>query len=158
MNTAITPTNIQEPFQLPVQAKLAACWTSFMFLYAYVDILSLFKPGAIDDVLAGVVWELQITQAFLIGALVLVAIPIMMIPLSIVLPPRANRTVNLVVAALYIPVSAFNAVGETWTYFYATSIGLELVLLVAILRYAWTWSQPREATHARSERPRHAAV
>jgi len=48
---------------MPVQAKLAAAWTSVMFLYIYVDYLYLYKPGTIDDMLAGVVWEFQISQA-----------------------------------------------------------------------------------------------
>jgi hypothetical protein len=32
-----------------VQAKLAAAWTIFMFLYIYVDYFHLYKPGVIDD-------------------------------------------------------------------------------------------------------------
>ena len=67
------------------------------------------------------------------------AIPSLMILLSTTLPARVNRTINLVVASLYIPVSAFNAVGESWTYFYGLSIGLEVLLLAFILRSAWTW-------------------
>ena len=59
---------------------------------------------------------------------------------------RVNRTINLVVASLYIPVSIFNAVGESWTYFYGLSIGLEVLLLAFILRSAWTW--PRTAPSA----------
>jgi hypothetical protein len=55
------------------------------------------------------------------------------------LPARANRTINLVVASLYVPFSMFNAVGESWTYFYGLSIGLEVLLLAFILRSAWTW-------------------
>jgi hypothetical protein len=50
------------------------------------------------------------------------------------------------VASLYIPVSAFNALGESWTYFYGLSIGLEVLLLAFILRYAWTW--PRRTASA----------
>jgi hypothetical protein len=67
-----------------------------------------------------------------------------MIVLSVILPARANRVINLVVASLYVPVSAFNALGESWTYFYGLSIGLEVLLLAFILRYAWTW--PRRTT------------
>ena len=48
MTTPQTPTPQQSPRphstledrRLPVQAKLAAAWTSFMFLYVYVDILA----------------------------------------------------------------------------------------------------------------------
>ena len=50
--------------RMPVQAKLAAAWTSFMFLYIYVDYLHLYKPGAIRDILDGVVFKFDINQAF----------------------------------------------------------------------------------------------
>jgi hypothetical protein len=133
---------------MPVQAKLAAAWTSFMFLYIYVDYLALYKPGVVDDILAGIVHEFDIGPTFVAIALTLVAIPILMILLSTTLPARVNRTINLVVATLYIPVSMYNAVGESWTYFYfyGLSIGLEVLLLALILRYAWTW--PRTAPSA----------
>ena len=54
---------VLENLRMPVQAKLAAAWTSFMFLYIYVDILALYKPGVVEDILAGVVWEFDITQS-----------------------------------------------------------------------------------------------
>lgn len=129
---------LQDP-RIPVQVKLAAAWTSFMFLYIYVDYLALYKPGFIDDILAGVVWEFDISQTFLTSTLALIAIPTVMILLSTTLPARANRAANLVVASLYIPVSVFNALGESWTYFYGLSIGLEVAILALILREAWTW-------------------
>ncbi len=131
----------RDDLRLPVQAKLAAAWTSFMFLYIYVDYLALYKPGVVDDILAGIVHEFEIGPTFVASALTLMAIPILMILLSTTLPARVNRTVNLVVATLYIPVSIYNAAGESWTYsyFYGLSIGLEVLLLVFILRSAWTW-------------------
>jgi hypothetical protein len=135
-----------EDLRMPVQAKLAAAWTSFMFLYIYVDYFHLYKPGVIDDILGGAVFEFDISQTLLTAFLTLIAIPILMVMLSMMLPARANRTINLVVASLYIPVSMFNAVGESWTYFYGLSIGLELLLLAFILRSAWTW--PRTAAPA----------
>jgi hypothetical protein len=142
-----------ENTQVPVQVKLAAAWTSFMFLYIYVDYLHLYKPGVIDDILAGVVWEFSISQAFVVSALTSMAIPILMILLSMTLPARANRTTNLVVASLYIPYSAFNAVGESWLYFYGLGIVLEVILLAFILRSAWTWPRitRRTVSHERVE-------
>ena len=124
---------------VPVRAKLAAAWTSFMFLYIYVDYFALYKPGVIDDILAGVVWEFDISQTLLTAFLTSVAIPILMVMLSMTLPARANRTINLVVASLYVPFSMFNAVGESWTYFYGLGVALEVIVLAVILRFAWTW-------------------
>ena len=135
-----------EDLRMPVQAKLAAAWTSFMFLYIYIDYFALYKPGFIDDILVGIVWEFDISQTLLTAFLTLVAIHLLMVMLSMTLPARVNRATNLVVASLYIPVSMFNAVGESWTYFYGLSIGLEVLLLAFILRSAWTW--PRTASPA----------
>jgi hypothetical protein len=128
-----------EDLRMPVQAKLAAAWTSFMFLYIYVDYFTLYKPGVIHDILVGSVWEFDISQVFVVVGLSLMAVPILMVFLSMTLPARANRLMNLIVAPIYVAVSAFNALGESWTYFYGLSIGLEVLLLAFILRSAWTW-------------------
>lgn len=123
----------------PTAAKLAGLWASFMFLYVYVDILGLYKPGVIDDILAGRVWQLEITQTWAVGALALMAVPIVMVFGSLVLPARANRMANIVVASLYVVVSVANTVGESWAYYFALAAGLEAIILALVLRYAWTW-------------------
>ncbi len=128
---------------MPVQAKLAALWTSFMFLYAYVDILGFYQPGVISDILAGRVWQLEITQTWAVGALGLMAVPILMVFLSVTLPARVNRVTNIVAALLYVVISVGNAVGEAWMYYFAVAVGLEVIVLGLVLRYAWAW--PRSA-------------
>jgi hypothetical protein len=152
-------TALKDP-QVPVQAKLAAAWTSFMFLYIYVDYFALYKPGFIDDILAGIVFEFDISQTLLTLFLTLVAIPILMVMLSMTLPARANRATNLVVATLYVPVSMFNAVGESWTYYYGLSIGLEVLLLALafILRSAWTWPRTPSPSIADPAAPRRPQI
>jgi hypothetical protein len=140
------PTTTLEDQPIPVRAKLAATWTSFVFLYAYVDILNFFTPGVIEEILDGKVFEFDLSQTFSTTALTLVAIPILMVVLSMTLPAQVNRIANLVVALLYVPVTAFNVVGESWLYFYGLGVVLELILLALIVRYAWTW--PRTAPMA----------
>ncbi|WP_301022934.1 DUF6326 family protein [Mumia sp.] len=131
---------------IPVRVKLAAAWTSLMFLYAYVDILNFFTPGVVDDILDGRVFEFDLSQTFSTAALTLMAFPIFMVVLSTTLPARANRIANLVVAAVYVPVTAFNVAGESWLYFFGLGVVLELILLALIVRLAWTW--PRTASSA----------
>ncbi|WP_431973776.1 DUF6326 family protein [Micromonospora haikouensis] len=135
-----TPDLLDNP-PIPVQAKLAAAWTSFMFLYIYVDYFHLYKPGTLDGILVGVVFEFDISPALMTVFLALISIPALMVMLSMTLTARANRTTNLVVASLYVPVTVFNAVGESWDWapFYGLSIGIEVLLLAFILRSAWTW-------------------
>ena len=140
-----------------LRAKLAAAWTSFMFLYIYVDYISLYKPGVVDDILAGVVFEFDISQTFVVIALTSAAIPTFMILLSMTLPARVNRAINLVVATLLIPWMAFNLAGGEWLYFYGLGLVLELIILAYILRSAWTWlrtpapSMPEPAAPRRSQ-------
>jgi hypothetical protein len=132
------PTTLQDQ-PMPVRAKLAAAWTSFMFLYAYVDILGFYTPGVVRDILDGRVYEFDLSQTFSVSALTLVAVPIVMVVLSTTLPARANRTTNLAVAALYVPVTVFNVAGGSWLWFYGLGVVLELVVLALVVRYAWTW-------------------
>jgi hypothetical protein len=142
MSTRRSATTTLEEQRMPVRAKLAVAWASFMFLYIYVDILALYKPGVVDDILVGVVWQFDITQTWAITALALLAIPILMVMLSAALPARLNRILNLVVASIQVPFAAFNAVGEwggPWMIFYLLGVALELGVLAFILRWAWTW-------------------
>jgi hypothetical protein len=141
MTIRTTTPNLLDNPPIPVQAKLAAAWTTFMFLYIYVDILNFYKPGVVDGILNGLIWRFDISSTLLTIFLVSVSIPAVMVVLSMTLPARVNRATNLVVASLLIPYSMFNAAGATWEWasFYGISIGIEVLLLALILRSAWTW-------------------
>ena len=125
--------------RVPRQLQLAAAWTSFMCLYIYVDVLGLYKPGAVAGILEGTVHTFEITQTFFAGALAASAVPIMMILLSTTLAPRANRWTNVIVATLLIPWMAFNLSGGEWLLYYGLGFALELVILLWIVRTSWRW-------------------
>jgi hypothetical protein len=125
---------------VPRRLKLSALWVATMFLYVYVDMFSLYTPGTIDEIRAGRVWEFTISQTWALGALVLMAIPSLMIALTLTLPKRAARWTNLIVAALLVVVSVGNAVGESWS-FYWLGAALETALLVAVIRIGWRWQR-----------------
>lgn len=127
-----------EDIKVNLKLKLAALWASFMFLYIYVDYFHLYMPGTLDDILAGKVFVFDISAVFLLIAMIFVAIPTLMIYLSVVLPAKANRWTNLIVAAVFIPYMLFNLAGEAWTHMYVAA-ALEVILLCLIIRYAWKW-------------------
>ena len=129
-------------FEVPVQLKLSALWIATMFVYVYVDILAFYKPGTVRDILDGRVWEFDITQGWALGVLVLMTVPSLMVALSVLLPPRANRRTNLIVAALFAVVSFANPIGESWGFIFFGA-AVELVLVIAIFVTAWRW--PRAA-------------
>ncbi|GAA2149915.1 hypothetical protein FHX52_0194 [Humibacillus xanthopallidus] len=134
------PTPLENP-PIPVQAKLAAAWTSFMFLVIYIDYFHLYQPGEIDVIRGGDIFVFEISGTLMTTFFALIAIPTLMVLLSMTLPARANRTTNLVVALLFIPICAFNAAGASsdWAPYYAVTIGVEVLILAFILRSAWTW-------------------
>jgi len=132
---------ILEDVRIGVRLKIAALWTALLFLFAYGDIFGLLVPGRIEDVIAGEVFGFKITQMYLVGISVYIAIATVMIFLTFVLTPKVSRRTNLVLSILYLASIAASLIGETWAYFYFLSI-VESALLLLILRYAWTW--PRQ--------------
>jgi signal transduction histidine kinase len=110
-----------------------------------VDVYSFYKPGIIDNAIAGKVWEFQITQVWLLGVIILMTIPSLMVFLSLTLPAKANRWTNIIVGILEIVYVLGGAIGESWVYYIFASI-VEAVLLLLIVVYAWKWP-----THERVE-------
>lgn len=127
-----------EDTKIDVKLKLAALWASLMFLYIYVDYFALYKSGFIESVIRGRVWQFQITGAFLLIALVSVTIPALMIFLSLVLPAKVNRWVNMAIAMIYIPYTLFNLAGEELGFITLGAV-LEVTLLLLMILYAWKW-------------------
>lgn len=138
MNTPESPQNALEDPKVSVKLKLAALWAGFMFLYIYVDYFALYMPDKIEDILNEKVFVFDITQGFLLTALVSVTIPALMIFLSVALSAKVNRRTNIIIAAVYIPYSLFNLAGEAWIHMIFGAV-TEVVLLCLIIRYAWKW-------------------
>lgn len=138
MNTQKTTQKPLEEFKVNVRLKLAALWVSFMFLYIYVDYFHLFMPGSLEDMLAGKVFTFKVTQTFLLIVLSAVAVPVLMIFLSLALPAKINRCTNIIVAIIHIPYMLFNLAGEAWVHM-VFGAALEVILLGLIIRYAWKW-------------------
>lgn len=143
MNTQKTAQNALEDIKVNVKLKLAALWTSLMFLIIYLDYFALYMPSIIGDILKGRVFVFDITQGFLLAALTLVTIPALMIFLSVALSAKINRWVNIIIAAVNIPFILFNLAGEAWIHMVFGAV-VEVVLLCLIIRYAWKW--PRMET------------
>jgi hypothetical protein len=129
-----------EPSPVNVRVKIAALWASMLFVFAYVDLFSLYRPDFRADVEAGEVGGFAVNQTFLLGTTAYVVIPSLMVFCVLVLPPRLNRIVNIALAIVYAVSIVAGTIGE-WTYYVLGSL-LEAALLAAIVFYAWTW--PKE--------------
>ena len=103
------------------------------------------------DIDAGEVFVFTIGQGFLLGITIYILIPSLMLFLSLVLPPRATRTANIVVAILYSVTVVGGAIGE-WSY-YVLGSAFEVALLAGVAYYAWTWPRATDdATPPSDER------
>jgi len=138
MNAKRKTARVLEDVKVNVKIKLAALWVTLLMIYIYVDIFGFYKPGVIQDILAGKVWEFEISQAWALGALLLMMIPSLMVFLSLILKAGVNRWINIIVAILYIAVGIGTTIGETWA-FYVVGHVVGIVLLLVIIWTALRW-------------------
>lgn len=130
----------QEDARIDVRVVLSALWIAMLIVFAYVDIFGFLRADVIDAARDGKVAAtgVAVDQVFLVLTTAYVLIPTLMVVLTLVLRPRVNRIVNVVVALLYAVSVVASCIGEGWAYYLLGSAG-EVVLLAAIVRTAWTW-------------------
>jgi Family of unknown function (DUF6326) len=118
-----------------------------LFVFAYVDIFAFLRADVLEAALDGEVATTGFTidQTFLTLTLVYILVPALMVVLSLLLKARLNRLLNVVVSGIYVVTIIGAAVGETWAYYIVGSI-VEVLLLAAIARVAWTWPPPESAS------------
>jgi len=96
--------------------KIAALWTSMMFVFAYVDLFSMYRADIRADIEAGKLFAFTIGQGFLLGVTIYIVVPSLLLFLSLVLPVRVTRIANMIAAVLYAVTIAGGAIGE-WNYY-----------------------------------------
>ena len=133
-----------EPATVNVRTKISALWTSMLFVFAYVDLFSLYRPDFRAELEAAEIGGFTVNQSFLLGTTAYVVIPSLMVFSTLVLQPRLNRVANIVLGIVYIVTIVIGAVGE-WSYYILGSV-VEVAMLAAIVYYAWTW--PKQAPPA----------
>jgi hypothetical protein len=119
--------------------KISALWTSLLFVFAYVDVFSLYRPDFRAELERGEVGGLTVDQAFLVGTTAYVVIPSLMVYGALVLRPRITRIANLGLSVVYAATIVAGAIGE-WTY-YVLGSAVEVALLAAVAYHAWTWEE-----------------
>ena len=133
-----------QPFHVNVRVKISALWTAMMFVFAYVDLFSLYRADFRAELEAGEISGFAVGEGFLLAATVYVLIPTSMVFASLVLRPGVNRVVNITVSGIYALTIVAGAIGE-WNYWILGSV-VELALLAGIVYHAWTWPKLRRPT------------
>lgn len=119
--------------------KLSGLWVAVMLTYLLGDVLRIYS----GDLKVGEIGGRQMTQGMWLGIAILMAIPIVMVFLSLTLNQPVNRWVNIIVAVFFF---IFNLIGlPTYPSAYDRFlIVVGLVFNVLTVWYAWQWSYPAQ--------------
>src|ERR1700731_2054712 len=90
-----------EDIKVNVRFKLFALWCSTMFFFIYGDYFELYQPGKLQEMISGRMPFGAVSQEVLLGMAVIMIIPGVMPFVTLVLPPGANRWVNIVFGSIY---------------------------------------------------------
>ena len=123
--------------KLHVRCKLSALWTALMFCYIYGDYFGLYVPGKLQGMLDGDGPVGPVSEATLVGTALLLAVPGLMVFLSLLLPPRLCRWLNIGLGLFYTAIMLLTMPGAWWFYIVLGVIEVALSLLIAAM--AWRW-------------------
>ncbi|WP_438422558.1 DUF6326 family protein [Aquimarina macrocephali] len=136
----IKKNRILEDYKINVKLKLSALWTSLIVCYIYGDFFSLFVPGAIEDMIAKVTPIGETTPTVILAFAISMAIPAMMILVSLLLKPSINRWLNIIVGSLYTIIVVLTMINPTpWTMYYTFLGIIEIALSMLIIGHALKW-------------------
>jgi len=131
-----------DDIKVHVKIKLSALWVSVMFCYIYADYFGLYVPGKLQEMLDGRMVPLgPTTQRVLVVTSVMLAIPSVMVFLSLALKPGLSRWLNIILGTLYTLIILITMWAWAFYIFYGI---VEVTLTALIVWYAWKW--PRRNT------------
>jgi len=138
MDATKKTTAVFDDVKIDVKMKLSALWVAAMLCFIYGDFFGLFEPGRLAGMLAGKMGPLgPTTQGVLLGVSVFMAIPSVMVFLSLALKPKTNRWVNIIVGVVFSVVVPTTMVGA-WTFYQFLGV-VEVALTALVVWYAWNW-------------------
>ena len=124
---------------------LSTLWIFATLNYLYCDVLSLMSPEMLNSLITtGGAGGIMMSEPVLLGAAILLEIPILLVLLSKVLKHKANRLVNIIGGSIKtLVVAGTLLMGASLHYiFFAT---IEIATTSFIVWFAWTWTEPEAA-------------
>ncbi|MCB0462252.1 MAG: DUF6326 family protein [Flavobacteriaceae bacterium] len=122
-----------------IKIKLASLWASATFCYLYGDYFELYTPNKVNSLISGD--NIMDSPTKLLIAAIILAIPSIMVCLSILLKPKINRILNIIFGAIFTIMMIFIGIMSTneWYLFYVFLAFLESIITSLIVWYAWKW-------------------
>ena len=144
MKTTNNKTKALIDFDINIKIKLAALWTATTFCYLYGDYFELYTPGKVESLISGE--NVLNSPLMLFIASIILAIPPLMIFLSLVLKPTINRILNIVFGLLFTIMMVLTAIDSftPWYTFYVFLAIVEAILSIIIVWKAFKWPRQDE--------------
>jgi hypothetical protein len=131
-----------EDFKVNVKIKLAALWASVTLCYLYGDYFELYVPQKVEGLVNGE--NLLNSPTNLFAATFVLAIPALMVCLSVILRPAISKWLNIVAGIFFSTIMVLIAVTSItpWRTFYVFLAIVESIITLLVVWYAFKW--PKE--------------
>lgn len=127
---------------------LSTLWIFATLNYLYCDVLSLMSPEMLTSLIeTGGVGGMDMNETTLLGAAILLEIPIALVLLSRVLKYKANRLLNIIGGVLMSLVMIGTLLMGGASYHYMFFATIEIATTLAIVWVAGTWSESSLSEH-----------
>lgn len=128
-----------DPAPASIRVRLAGVWTSTMLCYAYADYFGLYVKGNVAEMNRGLMGPLgEATPGVLLGVGVMMAVPALMVLLSLILPAALARWANIVTGLAYTAIQGMTMIGGAQPYYLMFGT-VEMILTLAVAVLAWRW-------------------
>ncbi|MFK2820901.1 DUF6326 family protein [Flavobacteriaceae sp. LMIT009] len=131
-------------YKVDIKIKLAALWTSLMFLYIYADYFRLMTPEKLEKMIKLQTPMGPTTPGLLVIFSLILIVPTLMIFLSVFLRPKINKWLNIIVALLYTCMSVLiiiSSISSEWQKFFVLFNIVEVLIFSIIIFQAWNWQK-----------------
>ena len=114
-------------------------WIFATLNYLYCDVMSLMDPVLLKQYLSGTVNGMGVNGNFLLGAAILMEVPIGMVLLSRILRHKANRLANIIAGLIMTIVQTLTMFIGMPAPYYLFCGSIEILTTAFIAWYAWKW-------------------
>jgi Family of unknown function (DUF6326) len=128
-------------FEVNTKIILSGLWASVTLCYLYGDYFELYVPKKVEGLINGDNNLDTPTKLFI--ATFLLALPALMVFLSLILKPTINRLLNIVLGAfftIFVGLVGISSIDE-WHTFYVFLAFIEVIITSIIIYSAWTWEK-----------------
>ena len=133
MNTTLTMNDLDK------RAKLSSLWVFIFLNMIFRDLHELGRPGFLEEVMTGVVGGVRVTDGVMLIGGIMIAVPLLIIPLTHFLRLKASRLANILIGALHLVITVgVNRSPDLDDVFFAV---IEIAALLLIIWLAWSWKE-----------------